>query len=295
MEQKIKCQQLINEKSEQIFTNGLCGKLCFQNLQRIHQVPLWAGRGLRWNYWTHHFLFFFVLHLRIDVEAWDLPWGKIYNEAGDKEKQPNWNKGSKDAAWGPGDWYAMYNHPIICIWNQTTLPVYIITLFLCLSDNTCKPICIQISVYTTFGSDKVCQFEVLLFLISNLDDPMCPLSMKLHLGEETSFNISERSAVRVQIIDGCWMLNWHFFHKDWPDKRKKYHPTANSPLGSTRFAGVNIKLSALFAALWQLLFTELSGFQYPLATFHHLLICFSMKSTYFLNTLPFEFVDDKYS
>lgn len=63
-----------------MFTDGPRVQLCVQNLQRMHQVPLRAGRGHRWIRWTH-FLFFFVLHLRIDVEAWDLPWGKIYSEA----------------------------------------------------------------------------------------------------------------------------------------------------------------------------------------------------------------------
>lgn len=64
-----------------VLTDGPWVELCVQNLQRMHQVPLWAGRGLCWICWTLHFLFFFVLHLRIDVEAWDLPWGKIHSEA----------------------------------------------------------------------------------------------------------------------------------------------------------------------------------------------------------------------
>lgn len=70
-------------RGECIFTYGPWVELCVQNLHRMHQVPLWAGRGLCWISWTPHFLFFFVLHLRIDVEAWDLPWGKIYSEAKD--------------------------------------------------------------------------------------------------------------------------------------------------------------------------------------------------------------------
>lgn len=71
----------ISNKCRRGFTNGPWGKLWVQDLQRMHQVLLWAGRGLRWIHWTLHFLFFFVLHLRIDVEAWDLPWEKIHSEA----------------------------------------------------------------------------------------------------------------------------------------------------------------------------------------------------------------------
>lgn len=74
-------------RGECVFTYGPWVELCVQNLHRMHQVPLWAGRGLCWISWTPHFLFFFVLHLRIDVEAWDLPWGKIYSEA--KDDKPN--------------------------------------------------------------------------------------------------------------------------------------------------------------------------------------------------------------
>ncbi len=80
-ENKLKYQPQIRVKPEWIFTGGPWVKLCVQSLQRMHQLLLWAGCGLCWTCWTHHFLFFFVLHLRIDVEAWDLPWGKIYSEA----------------------------------------------------------------------------------------------------------------------------------------------------------------------------------------------------------------------
>lgn len=73
-------------RGECVLTYGPWVELCVQNLHRMHQVPLWAGRGLCWISWTPHFLFFFVLHLRIDVEAWDLPWGKIYSEAKDDKR-----------------------------------------------------------------------------------------------------------------------------------------------------------------------------------------------------------------
>lgn len=72
-------------RGECVLTYGPWVELCVQNLHRMHQAPLWAGRGLCWISWTPHFLFFFVLHLRIDVEAWDLPWGKIYSEAKDND------------------------------------------------------------------------------------------------------------------------------------------------------------------------------------------------------------------
>lgn len=64
---------------ERVFTDWPGVELCVQNLQRL-QVPLGVGLGLGGIRRTRHFLFFFVLHLCIDVEAWDLPWGKIYSE-----------------------------------------------------------------------------------------------------------------------------------------------------------------------------------------------------------------------
>lgn len=57
------------------FTVGPRVELCVQNLQGRNQAPLGVGRAFFWTFWTFrdHFLLFFVLHLRIDVEAWDLP------------------------------------------------------------------------------------------------------------------------------------------------------------------------------------------------------------------------------
>lgn len=76
-------KRLVTDQSQTgaVSTSGPGVQLCVQNLQRMHRVPLWAGCALCWINWTRHFLFFFVLHLRIDVETWDLPWGKIYSEA----------------------------------------------------------------------------------------------------------------------------------------------------------------------------------------------------------------------
>lgn len=67
-------------------TDGLGVELWVQWLQWLQcceQLFLWtaAGCAVSGAHWTlDHFLFFFVLHRCIDVEAWDLPWGKIYNE-----------------------------------------------------------------------------------------------------------------------------------------------------------------------------------------------------------------------
>lgn len=65
-------QARLKSIQECVFTDWLGVELCVQNLQRL-QVPLGVGPGLCGINRTRHFLFFFVLHLCVDVEAWDLP------------------------------------------------------------------------------------------------------------------------------------------------------------------------------------------------------------------------------
>lgn len=147
----------------------------------MHQVPLWAWRGLCRISWTHHFLFFFVLHLRIDVEAWDLPWGKIYSEATYTDRTLNLKK---DTTRG---WYATICNKAIFLFTS--------------------PACLMM---------WICRFVYLIFfnLTVNLHDPSCHFPLKLHLGHYLTFQKGQLPAFTRLTIDCGWSLTDICFAKN---------------------------------------------------------------------------------
>lgn len=97
-------------KYEPVRTNGVDVELSVQRLRRGGKRSLRAAARLvlHWARWApDHFLLFFVLHRCIEVEAWDLPWGKSYNEMwGEGKWLQNWHNVERELAggWVVSEW-----------------------------------------------------------------------------------------------------------------------------------------------------------------------------------------------